>query len=436
MPGGIRAPVYAKTSAAKTVKGSTKGKVRLGIIIGPKNCDPILKGTHDKDYPEALKVKNNFGPNASGWGGQYQVDTTMGLRLRRKYPDVFAVDIIPGSQITPQRLAKNHLNLNLGYDMINAFMAKDRRREILAKKAFTSRRSQLYPEWDLQDFVYCKDRYLKGCKAAGVAIAPTIFLDNGIKPADVIRKVKAKGWPRFFIKPSKLCSYGFAAGKFVTKEVEAKPSILSDFAKNEGNDYKNFLLQPYITKPDGKVFDEVRNWFVDGKWSYGIFTSGSDDDAVWPMLPKNKEYHLCAATKKVAEKTYKMFSKRAKWRGKSFVAPMTRVDVGCVPVGKSKTKVKCFVNEIEMEAATWLVRYVPYDIVKRMARVYPKKILELINGLGPKERRPDAEAMRKLEALVRRLFPEGDAAATAKRKAPSSASRGAAAKRRRARRGA
>merc|ERR1719384_1728163 len=99
MPGGIKYSLI-KVKASKKKSGSTKGKIRVGVIVGPKNCDPILRGTQDRDYPASLKIKNNFGPNASGWGGQYQVDTNMGLKLQRKYPQLFAVDLIPGSQIT------------------------------------------------------------------------------------------------------------------------------------------------------------------------------------------------------------------------------------------------------------------------------------------------------------------------------------------------
>merc|ERR1719277_2526832 len=101
MPAGIKySLIKVKTKKGARRSGrSTKGKIRVGIIIGPKNCDPILPGTQDKNYPEHLKVKNNTGKNASGWGGQYQVDTNLGLKLERKYPDVFSVDIIPGSQI-------------------------------------------------------------------------------------------------------------------------------------------------------------------------------------------------------------------------------------------------------------------------------------------------------------------------------------------------
>lgn len=252
-------------------------------------------------------------------------------------------------------------------------MSEDKKHEALVKKAFKSTESRLYPEWDYQDWIYCKERYLQACEKAGVPIAETIFVSDGIKPAEVLRKVKAKGWAKFFIKPAHLCSFGCAGGKFVTKECEADKSILTNYQKNDAKEYKHFLIQPYILKPNGEVFDEVRNWFINGKWSYQIFTHGTDDNAVYALKPGGKNAHLIEATKKVAEAAHKEVMKVSKWRGKAAAPAMTRIDIGVVPVGQSGTRVKAFVNEIETEAATWLVRYVPFDIVKRMVSEYPKK---------------------------------------------------------------
>lgn len=416
MPGGIKYAAFKVKTAKKKV--DAKGKVRVGVIVGPKNCDPILPGTADKDYPEALKVKNNFGKNASGWGGQYQVDTQLGLKLQRTYPNVFAVDIIPGCEVTLARLSKNHINFNLGYDMVNANMSRDLKHEAEVKRALKLPEGRVFPEWDLQDFIYCKERYLQACKAAGISIADTIFVSNGIKPAELIKSVKAKGWDKFFIKPAHLCSFGVGGGKFVTKDCLADHSILKKYQTEEAKGYKHFLVQPYMLKPNGEVFDEVRNWFIDGKWSYSIFTHGTDDDAVFALKPGGKMAHLIEPCRKLAEKVYKEVEKVAKWRGKNVLTDMTRIDIGVIPVGNSGTKVKTFVNEIETAAATWLVRYCTFDIVKHMVKVYPKKINEFVLGLKPGEKKPDAEAMEKLAAIVRKNDEEF-ATQTGKRKRES-----------------
>jgi len=179
--------------------------------------------------------------------------------------------------------------------------------------------------------------------------------------------------------------------------------------------YKMFLIQPFTVKPNGKVFDEVRNFFVNGEWAYAIYTDGTDDNAVY-SLPEGHKY--LDATRNIAKKAYKVFLEQAKWRGKSMMPPMTRFDVAVMPdPKKGPNALKVFINEIEMEAATWLVRYVPFDIVKRMSEIYPAKILELVEGCKRKSQRtPSDEAVTKLRALVDQIAVKTPTGAT-KRKA-------------------
>merc|ERR1711972_336764 len=154
----------------------------------------------------------------------------------------------------------------------------------------------------------------------------------------------------------------------------------------------------YMTKPNGNVFDEVRNYFIDGEWAYSVYTDGTDDDAVYaePSGPRQK------ATREMATRAYKEFLKVAKWRGQAFVPPITRIDIGVIPVpGKGVGQSRMFVNEIEMEAATWLVRYCPFDLVQRMGSMYVQKIRDLLAGLDrANEKVPHVATVKKLQAVL------------------------------------
>merc|ERR1712039_643291 len=180
---------------------------------------------------------------------------------------------------------------------------------------------------------------------------------------------------------------------------------------HDAKGYKMFLIQPFTVKPDGKVFDEVRNFFLDGEWAYAIYTDGTDDDAVYHLKEGHKYMDI---TRDIAKRAYKVFCEQANWRGQSFKPPMTRIDVAVMPdPSKGKNGLKVFINEMEMEAATWLVRYVPFDIVKRMSDVYPKKILELAEGLKRrKQRAPSDEAVNKLKAVVDKINAKAATGAT------------------------
>merc|ERR1712194_131852 len=63
-----------------------------------KNFDPIKVGTQDKAYPDKLKIKNNTGPKAEGWGGAYHADVNTGLKMKRLHPDIFEIDFMTQDQ--------------------------------------------------------------------------------------------------------------------------------------------------------------------------------------------------------------------------------------------------------------------------------------------------------------------------------------------------
>jgi len=390
MPAGIR---FSSGVYNTSKKKHAKDKIRVGIIIG-KPHDPIKKQQAQrlaKVWPKHLKVKNNVGANAAGWGGQYQNDVGLGLTLQKMHPDVFDVDFITGPEITSARLAKNHLNLNLCYDMVNATMSGDKKHIATVQKAFEDPKSRLHPEWHMQEFIHDKTNYMRALEKAGIPVIPSIYVMNGFNAKSVLKQVQQKGWDRFFIKPGRMGSFGLAATKCNTADCLKDPSILQSFSDQiDHTNYKVFLVQPYMVKANGNVFDEVRNFFIDGEWAYAVYTDGTNDDAVYPE-PKGARLN---ATRDLATRAYKEFLKVAKWRGKAFRPPMTRFDIGVM--GSTY-----FVNEIEMEACTWLVRYCPWDLIGRLGEVYVEKIQELLDGLDRVgEKVPDAATVKKLREVL------------------------------------
>merc|ERR1712137_762365 len=85
------------------------------------------------------------------------------------------------------------------------------------------------------------------------------------------------------------------------------------------------------------------------------------------------------ATKKLAHRAYAEWLKIVKWRGKSFVPCLCRIDIGVVPDKSKPYGVRTFVNEIEQECTTYLVRYCPFNLLEHMGAVYVKKAHELLS---------------------------------------------------------
>merc|ERR1719361_489970 len=237
---------------------------------------------------------------------------------------------------------------------------------------------------------------------------PTIPIMNHFDPKVALKKVQAKGWDKFFIKPGYLALFSNGTFHGKTQDCVDDPQILEAYAK-ENKQYTESLVQPYMLKPDGDVFDEIRNFFIDGEWSYAVFTHGTDDNKVWTQ-PEGPLLEQC---KKIAWKGYQEYLKVAKWCGKTFVPPITRIDVGVIPQGKAppepwtgKTgKFRVFINEIEWDQCTLLARYCPFDLRARYSELIVEKTHELLTRLLEAGRKvPDAAAVRAvLDVLGERL---------------------------------
>merc|ERR1712061_298770 len=183
---------------------------------------------------------------------------------------------------------------------------------------------------------------------------------------------------------------------------------LEAYAKETMNS-KTFLLQPYTLKPNGEVFDEVRNFFIDGQWRYSVFTHGTDgSDAGYYEEPDGPRKVACKA---LAERAYEQVLKTCKWQGKPVNPLLNRIDIGCIPTkgGDSlhRTDNTYFVNEIELIMTTWLERYSPISVHDAMAHASVKHTMELLAGLlkSKKKMRDEANVRRVVSMLNKRLGP-------------------------------
>merc|ERR1719379_451380 len=193
---------------------------------------------------------------------------------------------------------------------------------------------------------------------------PTVIYKNGFDPKRCLKDVQRKGWDKFFVKVGQNALFGCGAvhGKtedFLGKRYQDLEKFATDTRKS-----KVFLVQPNTLKPNGEVFDEVRNFFIDGQWRYSVFTHGTDDsDAGYYMEPDGPRKEACKA---LAERTYQEVLKAATWQGKRQTPLLNRIDIGIIPKkgGNSlhKTDNTYFVNEIEMICTTWLDRYAPISV--------------------------------------------------------------------------
>merc|ERR1719356_1439943 len=262
---------------------------------------------------------------------------------------------------------------------------------------------RLDPCYDYYDWILCKPRYMEQLKKAGIPIIPTVIYKNGFDPKQCLKDVQKKGWDKFFVKVGHFSFFGAGAINGKTEDFLGKrANDLKAYAKeNKGS--KTFLLQPYMLKPNGQVFDEVRNFFIDGQWRYSVFTHGTDEtDAGYYEEPEGPRKAACKA---LAEKVYREVLKAATWQGKRQTPLLNRIDIGIIPKkggdSLNKTDNTYFLNEVELIMTTWLDRYSPISVQDVMAQASVKHALELLDGLvHSKTKLPDKADVKKVVDIL------------------------------------
>jgi hypothetical protein len=393
-----------KAEVTKSVakKGTTTKKVKIGILVG-KDFDPVKKGTHPPHYPKDLILTE------TEWG-KYSVDTCTALKIQQAHPDLLDVDIILEKDVTEKRLQQNHVNISFWPEIGTAMMAGNKKLTEEATRCIKNEDCRLDPSWDYYDWILCKPRYVEQCVAAGIPYIDTVVYKNGFDPKQCLADVQKKGWDKFFVKVGMFSFFGKGAIHGKTEDFLGKRAKdLEKYAK-ENKTAKYFLLQPFTLKPNGEVFDEVRNFFIDGQWRYSVFTHGTDEsDAGYYEEPDGPRKEACKA---MAERVYQEVLKSATWEGKRQTPLLNRIDIGVIPMkgacSKDKTDNKYFLNEIENICTTWLDRYSPISVPDAMATATVKHAMELLAGMlnNPKRKVPDeADVRRVVNQLNDRLGP-------------------------------
>jgi len=403
---GARGSSIAKAAARilRTGVGKPNLKIRVGIIWG-KDFDPVKIGTQCRNYPEKCRWKK------PAWGGQFHIDVNTGCKMEQLHPDVFEIVPLTKEEITPAALKKNHINFSFWTDPATARRSA---RDLPGKRGpqhvknvdacYKDPECRLWPNWEFSYWIAYKPLYMRQLEKFGVPIIPTIFLDNGFQAKAVLKQVQARGWDKFFAKVGFAAFFGEGAINGNTADFVAHPEKLEQF-EEETRSHKCFLVQPYMLKPNGEVFDEIRNYFVNGVWHTAVFTHGTDmSNAGYYEEPQGKRLDLA---RELATKAYDVVKKcqAAKWQGRPIDTLMTRVDIGVIPDKTAKFGWRVFVNEVEPDACTWLARYWPTDCTQVMGRALVEKTRELLKiSLESGQRVPDAANVRRqLQVLEERL---------------------------------
>jgi len=367
-----------------------------GVCVG-KDFDPVKKNTQPHNFPKELCLTKD------DWG-KYSVDAVTALKMKELHADIVDVDIIPQEEMTQKRLQGNHVNLTFWPEIGTAMIME--KPKILAEywKIWKNPDTRLSLPWDYYDWVLNKSRYMTQCQRAGIPMIPTVIYQKGFDAKRCLKDVEKQGWKSFLCKVGQWSFFGAGAIHGKTEDFHGNRANDLKAYETEMKDSKIFLVQPYMLKPNGEVFDEVRNFFIDGQWRYSVFTHGTDEsDAGYYQEPDGPRKDACKA---LAERVYQEVLKASKFDGKQQTPLLSRIAIGVIPqkggCSLHKADNQYFLNEIEMICTTWLDRYAPINVAENMAPAAMKHSLELLDKmLAAKKRKvPDAQRVKKLVKLL------------------------------------
>lgn len=376
--------------------------IRVGFICG-KDTDfvehpgkgPLYSKVGDPSFLADMPDKWRVDPVsheylmdcAPGTKGQAHVDVALAWYIHKKYKDI-EIDIITPADITPQRLAKNDINYTLGYNAVSVSIEASnatgpRPMDAIMMRAFTKSKN-IFPTWEVEDFIMTKSKYMRACLRAGVPMAPTIFAEKRSRSAaKLLAQIKHRGWQRFVMKQSES---GFCLGfmKLSVKQCEDNPEILEEYFRDYAH-ISEFIVQECV---DGFTRNwETRVFWFNGKFLYAIanMAAVSTNDGKERIVTGNdipKEFLENA--KRIGRQTIRTMPDMKTAGGKSVKNILVRTDIGCSDsqmydrdTNWDPNKKTFFLNEIEISSTTYFARWVKFDIFPLYGRLYAQKAREI-----------------------------------------------------------
>jgi len=290
--------------------------------------------------------------------------------------DIFEVDYIRPREISKERLAQNDINFLIIYDLLESFHIDRSRGKRVYHKLLAAVRSldNVFPNWELQEFIGSKLLYYNYFKKVGIPIAPThtltrdefteqITLEKAAGTEEgatdlVISKILAtierENWGKFIAKPvlgqeSKSCR--------TFRPCENLQKMFTKYVVTTLKKYPGLIFQKFI-HGFGKSVDvpEVRTYWVGQEYQFSMVATkkkiyclsgeggkpqGRKQNGVM-RLPKSANIETL---KNIAKRVIGVLETKVTTTPDGVALPllMTRVDMGVMRDGKFDP----WVNEVE-----------------------------------------------------------------------------------------
>jgi len=394
--------------------------IKVGFIVG-KDTDVVEDAKYTDmggdvsflaDLPDDWRVdpeshqylKDCEEPKPKGFA---HCDVALAWWIHKHSLDI-KVDIIDGPGITLERLRSNDINFYLGYNAVSTIIENNDQTDCILQ-AFREA-GNTGPDWDFEEFILQKSRYMKKCMDAGVPMAPTIFAEKSERsPESLLTQIKERGWNTFVMKQSES---GFCLGflKLKVEDCEKDPSILTTYFA----DYENcpeFIVQEAV---EGFTRNwETRCFWYNGKFLYAIANMAavsSGDGAERIITGDDIPQEFLENAKRIGEQALKCLPDMKVQGGGSVPMILVRTDIGCSDGQMYDKDCKWnpaektfFLNEIEPSSTTYFVRHLKFDCIPIYGKLYTetarkaKEQMDIAEAARKAREQTDSSAAAKLE---------------------------------------
>lgn len=391
-------------------------KYRVGWLIGKDNDlveDPRYVGdkTFVKDVPNVYRVHTKTNEylleNEDAKLGKVHVDVAIPWWIQKNHSDI-EIDLILPEDISLERLQSNDVNFIIGYDLINAVFEGEERTDLVRNALKDC--GNIWPTFEVQEFIYMKSQYMNRCKQLKIPMAPTIFCRaEDRSPQKLLEEMQARGWKTFVMK----LSYSAFSLGFMKKTVEQckkDPRILEQYFEDNA-DSPEYVVQEYVS--GFKENWETRGFWWNGEFVYAIANKAACINGKEVIIPEPPAEYL-EAVKRIGKQALACLPKMYNKHGAEIGNILIRTDLGC-STGTMHDKdldwkaggKTFFLNEIEYGGTNYFTRHVEFDNIPIWGARYAAKVREIMTkkpGDAPEPLMPmpvkaDAKILKKRAAL-------------------------------------
>jgi len=342
-------------------------------------------------------------------------DVSVGEYIKAYHGDTFTVDYIRPKEISKERLAQNDINFLIIYDLLESFhIDRSRGKRVYHNFLDVVRGSDnVFPNWELQEFIGSKLIYYNHFKSVGIPIVPTHTLTRdqfteevaaesaagGAEGASdrvilkILTKIRSENWGKFIAKPvlgqeSKSC-----------KTFRPCANLLKMFTKyviTTMKKYPGLIFQKFIAGfGESTDVPEVRTYWVGKEYQFSMVATQTKiyclaEEGHKPVgrkqngmmkLPKGADL---TTLKNIALKVIDVLQTKVSHitsDGSPLPLLMTRVDMGVMRDGEFKP----WVNEVEYVPSYYVEDHTHAieGTVARQCAVIARKFLGMSNLSEP-----------------------------------------------------